>query len=151
MRRKSYADPPVLTKEERLDLQQRLRSRDLSRRNLIRASIVLMLAGGAFPFEIGAALNVSAEYVRRWRRVFVRERIAGLFKERRVHPPRKYPADVQSRILLIAGEPPPQGARRWTATLIAKQLIGVDRQYVMKVIRRFGIHLRPRGHDIDRT
>lgn len=151
MRRKSYADPPVLTKEERRDLQQRLRSKDLSRRHSIRASILLMLADGALPFETAAALNVSAEYVRRWRRIFALERIAGLFKERRAHRPRKYPPIIQQAILSVAAGPPPQGARRWTATLIAKQLIGVDRQYVIKILRKFDIDLRPDRASIDRT
>ena len=151
MRRKSYAGPAVLTKEERRDLQQRLRSKDLSRRHSIRASIVLMLAAGALPFEIGAALNVRAEYVRRWRRIFALERIAGLFRERRAHRPRKYPLIIQQTILSVAAWPPPQGARRWTATLIAKQLTGVNRQYVMKVLRKFGIRLRPGHPCIDRT
>lgn len=142
MRRKSYSAPPVLTADERRDLEQRLRRKNVSKHHVMRASMLLMLADGSLPNEIAAALNIRPEKVRHWRCIFARERLAGLFRQRRVRPPSKYQPIIQQTILAIAAGPPPHGARWWTAKLIAEQLDGVLPSYIHNVIRRSGIDLR---------
>jgi transposase len=142
MSRLSYAAPISLTDDERTELELMVCRKGVERRYFLRASAILMSDDDVSPTEVANILNVTSGMVRRWRRVFTRERLPGLFKPRRPHAPRKYEPEVRDAILTIAAQPPPQGKRWWTVKLIASQLEGVNHHYVWNVIRNFGIDLR---------
>ena len=78
-----------LSSEEREVLEARARKYTLPYRDVIRAQIVLMAAGGVPNDEIAARLNTRREVVVwKWRKRFFEHRLAGLEeRSRRGRPP----------------------------------------------------------------
>lgn len=138
----TYAAPLHITDDDRADLELMVHRKGLNRSHFLRASAILLSGDGITPTDVAGMLNVTPGMVRRWRRIFVREGLSGLFRKRRVQQPRKYPPAVKEAILAIAAQPPPPGKRWWTAKLIASQLQGVPHSYVWNVIRNSDIDLR---------
>jgi transposase len=108
----------------------------------IRIMIVLMCADGAAPTEIAKLVGVTRSVVYRWRGVFLKFGMPGLFRPRRVQRPRKYGNEVKQQILTLAASPPPPSERWWTAKLIAERLTGIPDKFVSALIRKAGFDLR---------
>lgn len=142
MSRLPHVAPLHVSDDERAELELMVCRNGLDRRLFLRASAILLSGDGIVPTGVAAMLDVTPDMVRRWRRIFVRERLLGLFRRRRVQPPRKYGPLVRQAILALAAQPPPAGKPWWTAKLIASQLQGVPHSYVWNVIRKSGIDLR---------
>jgi transposase len=142
MSRLPYAAPIHLTDDERADLKLMVCHKGIDRRHFLKASAILLSADGNSPSDVASMLSITAGMVRKWPRIFTRERLSGLFRKHRVQRPRKYSTAVTETILAIAALPPPPGKRWWTANLIASQLDGVTHSYVWNVIRKSGIDLR---------
>jgi transposase len=98
----TYTTPLHITDDERADLELMICRKGLDRRHFLRASAILLSGDGITPTDVAAMLNVTAGMVRKWRRIFVRERLSGLFRKRRVQRPRKYSTAVTETILAIA-------------------------------------------------
>src|ERR1041385_4796746 len=77
----------TLTIEERLELEQMTQSRTLPAGDVFRARLVLMLAEGLPYRTIQQRLDTTAPTIARWRRRFLKQRIAGLLEIR--HPGQK--------------------------------------------------------------
>jgi transposase len=131
-----------LTSVDRQDLELKLCARNIPRSVAIRIMIVLMCADGAAPTEIAKLVGVTRSVVYRWRGVFQKFGMTGLFKPRRVQRPRKYGAEIKHEILTLAASPPPPSERWWTAKLIAERLTGIPDKFVSALIRKAGIDLR---------
>ncbi len=71
-----------LTDGQRLELERRAKSRELTQRQIERAHIVLLAAGGLPGREIARRVGCSEPTVVLWRRRFEEEGLAGL-RERR--------------------------------------------------------------------
>lgn len=67
-----------LSREERQVLEARSRQYTLPYRDVVRAKIVLLAAGGLENQEIGERLDMPRPVVSKWRQRFYRERLAGL-------------------------------------------------------------------------
>ena len=142
MTRLSHTASISLTDDERADLELMVCRKGLDRRHFLKASAILLSVDGITPIDVAGMLKVTPGMVRMWRRVFVRERLAGLFRRRRAMRARKYGPEVKEAILALAAQLPPDGERWWTAKLIASQFDGVTHTYVWNVIRKSGIDLR---------
>ena len=68
----------VLSGEERHELSARAARYTLPYRDVQRAKIVLLAAAGLENGEIARRLDCSAETVRKWRKRFFEQRLAGL-------------------------------------------------------------------------
>ena len=79
----------VLSDEERLDLESRVRRRKSSHGTARRARIVLLAAEGLSNTAIAEKLGVSRLTVGTWRRRFAERRLEGLDDEPRPGAPRK--------------------------------------------------------------
>jgi hypothetical protein len=70
-----------LTKQERAELIMRTRSQTMAHRDVVRATIVLMLADGLSLSEIARQVRKQRKIVRKWCERFVKKRLDGLNDE----------------------------------------------------------------------
>ncbi|WP_192580555.1 helix-turn-helix domain-containing protein [Micromonospora sp. ALFpr18c] len=88
----------------------------------LRARIVLLAADGLANSTIAAEVGCSEPAVRRWRLRFVRRGVPGLFDRPRSGRPERYGPSDRLAVIAVATSLPPEGAARWTQTLIAEHL-----------------------------
>jgi transposase len=134
--------PVTLSSVDRQDLELKLCAGNISRRTSVRIMIILLCADGADPIDIARVVGVTRSVVYRWRSVFRRYGMAGLFETRRVQKPRKYGIEIRQSILNLAASPPPASQRWWTAKLIAERLSGIPVKYVSALLHKAGVDLR---------
>jgi hypothetical protein len=79
-----------LTTQERRELEARARRYTSPYRDVIRAKIVLLAAGGLGNDEIGARLDTPRQIVSKWRHRFFDDRLAGLDEEPRGGRPARF-------------------------------------------------------------
>ena len=102
----------------------------------LRARIVLAASTGATNTAIAAKLGVVIPTVGKWRRRFLRQRIAGLLDEPRVGAPRTISdADVEVAIRTTL-ESRPKDATQWSTRSLAKKL-GLSQSTVSRMWRAF--------------
>jgi transposase len=77
----------MLTSEERTELERRLRNRTIRSEDARRARVIVMLADGAAYSTIERALPCYRDYINRWRRRCLAERLDGLQSRHRTPAP----------------------------------------------------------------
>ena len=80
-----------LSDEERRILEERARKYTLPYRDVVRAQMVLLAAGGLRNDEIAVRLNTRREVVSMWRKRFFQERLSGLEERPRRGKPPAFP------------------------------------------------------------
>jgi transposase len=130
--------PVILTDDERATLHEWTRRRRTAQAMALRARIVLAASTGATNTAIAAKLGVVMPTVGKWRRRFLRQRIAGLLDEPRVGAPRKITdADVETAIRTTL-ESRPKDATHWSTRSLARKL-GLSQSTVSRMWRAFGL------------
>ncbi len=96
----------ILEQTEQAELERRVRARTSSQQAARRAVIVLRAAAGAQNTAIAQEVGVARHTVAQWRQRFATARLAGL-RDRPHRPlPRRYGAEVQAAIVVVACQPP---------------------------------------------
>jgi transposase len=134
------APPLAVTAEERAALTKIARSTTLPQREVICARGLVMAADGVATIEVARRLEVSPDRVRRWRRRFEREGLAGVG---RVAPGRGrkpwLPEGTAAEIVrLTCTERPDDGSTHWSTRSLAK-VVGVSAETVRRVWREHGL------------
>jgi transposase len=134
--------PLGMSAEERGALAKMSRSTSLPARVVLEAKGLVRAADGVPTIRIAGELAVSPDRVRRWRRRFERERVAGVG---RIAPGRgrkpSLPEGTVARIIRVTlTERPADGSTHWTTRTLADE-VGVSRETVRRVWRDHG--LRP--------
>jgi transposase len=130
--------PVVLSDDERATLQEWTRRRRTAQAMALRARIVLAASTGATNTAIAAKLGVVIPTVGKWRRRFLRQRIAGLMDAPRVGAPRKITdAEVETAIRTTL-ESRPKDATHWSTRSLARKL-GLSQSTVSRMWRAFGL------------
>ena len=80
-----------LTPQERSALESRAQRYTLPYRDVIRAKIILLAAGGLRNDEIADRLDTRREIVSKWRKRFFEERLLGLIERPRTGRPPVFP------------------------------------------------------------
>src|SRR5437867_6426031 len=117
--------PIVLEAAERRALERRAAARTASQQAAYRAQVILRAAAGQTDDRIAADLGLAVRTVWEWRRRFARERLAGLQDRPKCPPPRRYGAEVQARLLVLACQKPAEvdptraGQTHWTVQDLA--------------------------------
>src|SRR5712692_4008672 len=127
-----------LTRQERRELERRVRSRKLRAEDVRRARLILMLAAGESYMSIRNALECDAGYVSRWKKRFEEDRLAGLYARHRGSKPRALTAPVEARILSWTQKKPTDGTTHWSTRRLAKKL-GVNHMLVARAWARAGL------------
>jgi transposase len=134
-----------LSPEDRLILEQHLRSSKTEQRTILRSRIILAAAAGQGSCEIARSLDVGAETVSKWRVRFSREGLAGLSDLPRSGRTKRYKEEeVRTRISQLLDKPPPKGYATWNGRLLAQALGDVSPHQVWRVMRQHGIQLQRR-------
>ena len=134
-----------LTREERDELQSRIRMRSLRAEDHRRARLILLLASGRSYTEIQEILSCDATYVSRWKQRFQSGRVAGLFSRHPGRAVQKGRPQLEARILAWTRRKPTDGSTHWSVRKLATHL-GVPKTTVSRVWQRAG--LKP--HRIER-
>jgi transposase len=77
----------TLTTDERAELERRVRSLKIRAEDTRRARVILMLADGESYSTIEATVPCYRDYINRWRRRFLADRVDGLRARYRGQPP----------------------------------------------------------------
>src|SRR6266705_2040440 len=89
----------TLTTNERTELQRRVRSLKIRSEDARRARVILMLADGYSYSAIEATVSCYRDYINRWRRRFLADRLDGLRPRYRGQPPTILTPKMEARIL----------------------------------------------------
>jgi transposase len=127
-----------LTEDERTELE-RLSLRGRTNRNIaLRAKLILASAAGLTNVAVAAKLRCADATVRRWRKRFLAERVAGLYDEPRPGAPRKISDDEVEAIVVKTLETKPKGRTHWSTRKMAEKA-GVSHSTVGRIWRTFGL------------
>ena len=91
---------------ERAELERRVAARTGSQQAAYRAQIILLAAAGQTDASIAQELGLAERTVWMWRRRFLQQRLDGLKDRPKCPPPRRYPAELQARLLVLACQKP---------------------------------------------
>ena len=121
-------------REEREELERRVRASTTSRRDCLRARIVLLRHQGLSQQAVAKRLGVSVKCVSRWSRRFDADGIAGLhdLPGRGRRP--SIPVEPVDKIITQAVQKPP-GRQRWSTRSMAREA-GVSQSSVSRIWRR---------------
>jgi transposase len=97
-----------------------------------------MLASGSSYREVATALGCSPAFVARWKARFQEFRIAGLDSRYVGRAAWVITPKMESRVLALTRNPPPDGSTHWTSRKLAKEL-GISHVTVAKIWARAGI------------
>ena len=89
----------TLTSDERTELHRRVRGLKIRAEDARGARVILMLANGDSYSAIEAAIPCYRDYINRWRRRFLADRLEGLQARYRGQPPTVLTATMEARIL----------------------------------------------------
>jgi len=134
----------TMTDEERRELRRIVRASSSEQRLVDRAAIVIAADAGKTNQQIATELGTREATVSKWRSRFAKARLGGLRDAARPGPPRKYEADVETRILAMLDTSPPEGFATWTGDLLAAALEDVSAAHVWRVLRHRNIALQRR-------
>jgi len=133
-----------LSRKDRKVLEARCRSPVTLQRDLKRARIVLLAAGGRSTRSIAKEVGVQPRIVSLWRHRFADFGLEGLTDKPRPGKEPVYTKATDKRILRLLDKPPPEGFARWTGPLLAKALGDVGVQYVWRFLQSHKIDLAAR-------
>ncbi len=137
--------PVVLTPKQRFDLEEISRSQSLPAGFVLRAKIVLALAGGLAYDAVKEKFDTTAPTISRWKKRFLDHGLDGLETHRPGQPPSKLTPKMRAKILSATQRKPRDGSTHWSCRKLAQKL-GVSKDLVHRVWREAG--LRP--HRLER-
>src|SRR5262245_60747036 len=112
----------TLSTEERTELERRATGRTIRAEDAKRAKVILMLADGTSYSTIEATLWCYRNFINRWRRRFVAQRLDGLRSRHQGQKPTVLTPAVEARILAMTQRRPPDGSTHWTTRKLARAL-----------------------------
>ena len=123
--------------EEQRELERRVRAAPTSRRDCLRARIVLLRAEGVKQRDVAERLGVSVACVNKWSQRFDREGLAGLqdMPGRGRRP--TIPLETVEKVVTEAGRTPP-GRQRWSTRTLAAA-VGIAPSSVGRIWHQQGL------------
>ena len=95
-----------LSPAERSELERLVAARTSTQQAAYRAEIILRVTDGQTDAAIAQDMALAERTVWLWRHRFAEQRLDGLKDRQKCPPPRRYPADVQARLLVLACQRP---------------------------------------------
>jgi transposase len=128
----------TLTSGERIELERRVRSLKIRSEDARRARVILMLAAGDSYSTIEAMVPCFRDYINRWRRRFLADRIEGLRPRYKGQPPTVLTPAMEARVLEKTRQPPPDGSTHWSTRKLGR-LLKIHHNLVAKAWQRAGL------------
>jgi putative transposase len=126
-----------LIDQQRSELEQVIHKRTSPQQMVLRSQIIVMTAQGLAVDEIMKRLGTSKLTIRKWKKRFIDEGLAGLSDKPRPGKPIKYGSEIRHKIAAAACNPP-EGQSHWTIRDLALHM-GVDRGLVERVFKEQAI------------
>jgi transposase len=122
-----------LTDSERRELQRREKAPTVSKRDSLRAAIVLRRAEGVKQVQIAEDLGVSVACVNKWSQRFEQDGLEGLVdKKGRGRPPSISKRKINK--VITSATRPPEPRKRWSVRTMAKE-VGISPDSVHRIWR----------------
>jgi transposase len=128
----------TLTTDERTELERRVRRLKIRAEDARRARVILMLANGDSYSTIEATIPCYRDYINRWRRRFLADRLDGLRPRYRGQPPTILTPTMEARILAKTQQPPPDGSTHWSTRKLGR-VLKIHHNLVAKAWQRAGL------------
>lgn len=125
-------DNLTLPPEDKLELNNWLRSTRLSQGLAVRAKILLYLAEGRSPTDISQSLRVSRKMVYKWKDRYIQEGLEGLPDKSRSGRPLVISRETVDKVLKLTTERIPHESTHWSLRLMAKYA-GVSKWQVQQI------------------
>jgi transposase len=136
----------TLKQSERQELRSWVRGQSRDAAQARRARLILLIADGERYGAIGEKLGCDTNFIARWKKRFLIERLAGLYSRHtgRVTPPQS--ERKQARILKwTLQKKPSDGSTHWSGRKLALELGDVSHMTIARVWSKHGI----RPHRVD--
>jgi len=130
--------PIELTAQERAELENVLRRRQVTRADAQRAKVILMAADGHSNQEITVRTGLSGPTVWKWRKRFCSQRLVGLSELPRSGAPRRISDEQVAEVIQLTLESIPSNATHWSTRGMAKRS-GLSRQSISLIWRAFKV------------
>src|SRR5262245_53009339 len=130
--------PFVLTAEQRLDLETRVRSGRGRADAARRARVLLLLADGCSYATVAERTGCSSRTIALWKQRFIADGAAGLTARHRGSKPTVLTPALEARIMAWTRRPPSHGATHWSTRSLGRKL-GVQHTIVARAWRRAGL------------
>ena len=128
----------TLSTEERAELERRVRSLKIRAEDARRARVILMLANGASYSTIEAIVPCYRDYINRWRKRFLADRLDGLRPLYKGQPPTVLTPTMEARVLAKTRQPPADGSTHWSTRKLGT-LLKIHHNLVAKAWQRAGL------------
>ncbi len=139
MSRNTYTrELPVLSDNERRELEGCARRHKTGQALASRARIILASAEGYNDIEVAAQLGTTRETVGKWRRRFLKDRCDALVDAPRPGAPRTITDGDVERVITKTLEETPRGMTHWSTRLMAKK-VGMTQTAISRIWRAFGL------------
>ncbi len=122
-----------LTEAEEEELQRRVKASTVSKRDSLRAAIVLRRAKGVKQVQVAKELGASVACVNKWSQRFERHGLEGLEDAKGRGRPCSLPPDKVEQVITRATQPP-KPRTRWTVRTMAKA-VGMSPDSVNRIWR----------------
>jgi transposase len=115
-----------LVAAERAELERRVAARTSTQQTAYRAEIILRVADGQTDASIAQDMGLAERTIWLWRHRFAQHRLDGLQDRPKCPPPRRYHADIQARLLVLACQKPAEldptraGQTHWSIQDLAR-------------------------------
>jgi transposase len=128
------AAPLVMSESQRVQLAGMAASTVLPHRQVVQARALLWAADGVANEEIARRVQADSDTVRRWRRRFADEGVAGVgvIAKGRGRKPSLPPGTVEEVLRLTHKELPPDGSTHWSTRTMAAR-VGIGKDAVAKI------------------
>src|SRR5215217_9445128 len=130
--------PVVLTADQRLDLETRVRSGRGRADAARRARVLLLLAGGCSYATVAERTGCSSRTIALWKHRFLTDGLAGLAARYRGSKPTVLTPALEARIMTWTRRPPPHGATHWSTRSLGRKL-GVQHTIIARAWRDAGL------------
>src|SRR5947208_2182903 len=128
----------TLTTDERTELERRVRSLKIRSEDARRARVILMLANGDSYSTIEATVPCFRDYINRWRRRFLADRVDGLRPRYKGQPPTVLTPAMEARVLDKTRQAPPDGSTHWSTRKLGR-VLKIHHNLVAKAWQRAGL------------
>lgn len=122
-----------ITEPEETELQRRVKAATTSRRDSLRAAIVLRRAEGVAQKEVARELGVSVPCVNKWSQRFEQDGLEGLLDEKGRGRRHSIPTEKVEKVITEATRPP-KPRKQWSVRAMAKEA-GISPDSVHRIWR----------------
>ena len=117
---------------------RRVRSLKIRAEDARRGRVILMLADGESYSTIEATVPCYRDYINRWRRRFLADRLEGLRPRYRGQPPTVLTPAMEARVLAKTQQPPPDGSTHWSTRKLGR-VLKIHHNLIAKTWQRAGL------------